>query len=515
MSQSTSSKQSASVTSNCESSGLTPWTATYRAATFKVTVQDNPWIRNQPTPKQTAFLLAGDAAEILFGGAAGPGKSTGLLMAGLQYVDVPSYAAIIFRRSFSMLALPGGLIPKSHEWLSGTAARWDEQQKLWRFPSGAVLAFGYLDAGNDRYRYQSSEFQYIAFDELTEFQEQDYLFLFSRLRRLSGSQVPLRVRAASNPGGPGHAWVKRRFIGPNAGKDGRLYMPARLTDNPHLDREQYRKSLQQLPAFVRKQLEEGDWSEYSGNVFHPGDWPRWTDAGDAFILQAKTGTRTRHVRKADVAIFCTVDPATSSKTTADYTAILTLGILPGGGLLVLDAFRERIEAGTVVDAIGRVCRTWRPGFIALETIGFSKLLYDEASRRPEIPPVREVHPQGKGKLHRAYPAVIKAERGELYLPAHDAAWLDDLETELASFTGVNDDHDDLTDCLAYAVLTAPQSTGDDTDAIVFAGPGYGMADHAQLAGPAWEAAYGTARTWTDDRTGRPRFTGGYDDPYDF
>jgi hypothetical protein len=115
--------------------------------------------------------LPADCPEILFGGAAGPGKSEALLMAALQFVDVPNYAAIIFRRTYTALARPGGLIDRAHEWLGGTAAKWDSQEKTWRFPSGAALCFGYLADSTDRYNYQSSEFQFIGFDELTEFRE--------------------------------------------------------------------------------------------------------------------------------------------------------------------------------------------------------------------------------------------------------------------------------------------------------------------------------------------------------
>ena len=176
-------------------------------------------------------------------------------MAALQYVDVPGYAAILFRRTFQDLALPGALLERSRVWLTGKA-RWNEQVKTWTFPSGAKLAFGYLDTPADKYRYQSSEFQFIGFDELTQFGEAEYLYLFSRLRRLSGSQVPLRIRAASNPGGIGHDWVRKRFL---LDPEDRQFVPAKLDDNPYLDREQYRQSLGVLDETTRRQLLDGDW----------------------------------------------------------------------------------------------------------------------------------------------------------------------------------------------------------------------------------------------------------------
>jgi hypothetical protein len=103
--------------------------------------------------------------EALFGGAAGGGKSDSLLMAALQYVDEPGYAAILFRRTYADLALPGAIMDRSKEWLSGKGARWNEREKTWTFPSGATLSFGYLEHENDKYRYQGSEFQFAGFDD--------------------------------------------------------------------------------------------------------------------------------------------------------------------------------------------------------------------------------------------------------------------------------------------------------------------------------------------------------------
>lgn len=124
-------------------------------------------------------------------------------MGGLQFVTVPGYAALLLRRTYRDLALPGALNQMGHEWLQGTAAKWSGIDNRWTFPSGATLTFGYLDTDADKYRYQSSEFQYVGFDELTQFTEDAYRYLFSRLRKRTGVNIPIRMRAASNPGGAG------------------------------------------------------------------------------------------------------------------------------------------------------------------------------------------------------------------------------------------------------------------------------------------------------------------------
>ena len=220
-------------------------------------------------------------------------------MGGLQYADVPGYAGIIFRKTFQDLTLPGALLDRAREWLAGTDAKWNGQDHMWRFPSGGTLAFGYLEHENDKYRYASAEFQYIGYDELTHFQESQYRFLFSRLRRREGLNVPLRMRGASNPGSVGHQWVKQRFL-IEGRLAGRPFIPAKLSDNPYLDRESYIASLMELDPLTRLQIMEGDWDAAAeGELFRREwfaivhDWPRQAKRvrfWDFAATEAKAGT---------------------------------------------------------------------------------------------------------------------------------------------------------------------------------------------------------------------------------
>jgi hypothetical protein len=221
-----------------------------------------------PHTKQAEFLAL-TTLEALYGGAASGGKSDALLMAALEHVHVPGYSAILLRRTYQDLNLPGAIMARSHEWLSGTDATWNGTDKRWTFPSGATLSFGYLDTDRDRFRYASAEFQFIGFDELTQFPEAWYRFLFSRLRRRKGVDVPLRMRAATNPGGIGHEWVRRRFIAPPS--DERPFIPAKLDDNPHVDADEYRKSLANLDTATRRQLEDGIWIRDSSGLVYQFD----------------------------------------------------------------------------------------------------------------------------------------------------------------------------------------------------------------------------------------------------
>jgi hypothetical protein len=225
------------------------------------------YIPHEPHAPQIAFLAL-DEREAFYGGAAGGGKSDALLMAALQYVDIPGYAALILRRTFAELDQPDAIMARSREWLASTDARWNEQKKRWTFPSGATLTFGYCKAEKDIYQYQGAAYHFVGWDELTQFSEMQYTYLFSRQRRPAegdAGDVPLRMRSASNPGGIGHAWVKKRFI--TQRKPGTVFIPAKLDDNPSLDRETYIEGLNELPEVTRRQLLDGDWGAFEGAAY--------------------------------------------------------------------------------------------------------------------------------------------------------------------------------------------------------------------------------------------------------
>ena len=223
------------------------------------------WCPHEPHPKQAEFLALTDL-EALYGGAAGGGKSDALLMAALEYVNVPGYAALLLRRTYADLALPGAIMARSHEWLAGTEAHWDGLNHRWRFPSTATVSFGYLDTERDKFRYQGAELQFIGVDEMTQFPQSWYVYLLSRLRRLKGSSVPLRARGATNPGGIGHRWVKERFVDPETAQG--PFVQAKLEDNPSLDQLEYEQSLARLDPTTRAQLRHGVWVQDSGGLVY-------------------------------------------------------------------------------------------------------------------------------------------------------------------------------------------------------------------------------------------------------
>lgn len=219
------------------------------------------WVTHKPHPKQAEFLAL-DCEDALFGGAAGGGKSDALLMAALQYAHVPGYAALILRRTYPDLTLPGAIMDRAKSWLPSEF--WNEQKRRFRLPCPgggySTLTFGHLDREKDMYSYQGAELQFVGFDEMTQFPERWALYLFSRLRKpTSGklAQVPLRFRGATNPGGLGHEWVKRRYVDPDTASG--AFVPSMLLDNPSVDREGYLRMLAKLDATTQRQLRDGMW----------------------------------------------------------------------------------------------------------------------------------------------------------------------------------------------------------------------------------------------------------------
>ena len=372
------------------------------------------WIPHSPTPKQAEFLAC-PAKEVFYGGAAGGGKSDALLMAALRYVEVPGYAALLLRRTFADLKLHGALMDRAQEWLGGTAARFNAHSSIWTFPSGASLAFGYLENENDKYRYQSAEFQFIGADELTQFSESQYRYLFSRLRRLTDSDIPLRMRSASNPGGIGHEWVRARFVDA-VDNPQRIFVPARLTDNPHLDQEGYIANLNELSAVERAQLLEGDWRVHAEGVLFKREWFKVVEHDpEVKALRIrfwdKAGTEGGGARTCGVLMAKTSD------------GLFTIEDVVSGQWSALK--REQIMRETA-ERDGRRVQVWieqEPGSGGKESA--------EASVRNLAGYVVHTERPTGDKVERAQPLAAQCEAGNVHL-VH-GAWNQDYLEELCSF----------------------------------------------------------------------------------
>ncbi len=236
---------------------------------------------------QTKFHQCG-AFEVLYGGAAGGGKTDSLLMEAARQVDKAKYKAILFRRTFPELET--SLIIRSFEWYPALGGKPKDSGKVWTFPSGAVIRFGHMEHDKDVHKHQSAQYDFIGFDELTSFTEFQYLYMFSRCRGTDPT-IKRYVRAGTNPGNLGHVWVKKRFVEGKTrfkvyryriiggaetmvGKEdpmaiSRAFIPAKLTDNPTLVKNDplYLERMKLLPAEEQRMLIDGDWDVFQGQFF--------------------------------------------------------------------------------------------------------------------------------------------------------------------------------------------------------------------------------------------------------
>lgn len=455
------------------------------------------YVPHKPWPKQLAFCML-PHREALYGGAAGGGKSEALLMAALMYVDVPNYSAIIFRLSLTDLQQNEGLLSRALEWLSP----WPEVKYVphlhtFKFPSGARLTFGFMGNYTAWQHYQGASYQFIGWDELTQHQEYYYLEMMSRLRRVKChkhggreggalpddpncveclqyaglSRVPLRVRSTSNPGGPGHLWVKKRFKIHRdratgnwvSGVAHRPFIAATFLDNPALDQESYAQSLEELDEARRAQLKEGDWDKLSSGRYKQEWFREYSYHGGYYSLHLPGGS-FKNYHEDELSVFCVVDVACSVRTGVaeesfyrhyqpSWTVIGTFGATPNGKLLVLDIVRFQEEAPHIFQAMRGVVGRWKPMFVAVDCVGPGRPIAQIAASHGI--PVKEVDTRrvpgtwSFDKIANSAEAQAHAKAGRIFLP-EDAPWLNDFLSELTCWTGHPHETDDQVDVLSNA-----------------------------------------------------------------
>jgi|TARA_Y100001951_G_scaffold102437_1_gene109113 predicted phage terminase large subunit-like protein len=357
-------------------------------------------------------------------------------MSALQYVDVPHYSAILFRRTYADLALPGALMDRFLMWIGQEEdVHWNANSYTASFPSGARISFGYLNNAQDYLRYKGAEFQFIGMDEVTEIREADYRYLFSRLRRpASGplAKVPLRMRCASNPA---PNWVRQRFI-VEGKSEKRVFVPSFLSDNPGIDSDSYRQSLQALDPIERRRLEEGDWwATTLGSLF---------DRESVVIIDSneipQLTSTARAIRFWDLAA---TEPS-SSNPDPDWT-VGTLMMFDQGISYILDVRRIRSRGEKVEQLIAQTAYEDGPTVairMEMEPGSSGKALVDQYARYI-LPGYDFVGMRATGdKVTRARPFAAAVANGNVR--AIRGPWLTDWLDELSSFPEACS-HDDQVD----------------------------------------------------------------------
>lgn len=244
----------------------------------------------EPNKGPQTWAMMASETELLYGGAAGGGKSDWLLMRALVQIEKPGYRALILRKTFGDLA---DLIARAKELYPLVGGTYHETDHRWTFPtsgSPATVEFGFFEIWKHHERYRGRAFAFIGVDELGDWKEERFwLFLMSRLRAVAAG-IAVQMCATANPGGEGHGWIKRRWITP-CGHLGervlqtttevmgrsvtltRRFIPSKVTDNPHLieNNPLYVAQLNELPLTMRKQLLGGDWNAGEGMAFEELD----------------------------------------------------------------------------------------------------------------------------------------------------------------------------------------------------------------------------------------------------
>lgn len=250
-------------------------------------IPDNVHVVWQPNPGPQTWLLTCPVFEVLFGGARGGGKSDGVLGEWASHADQYGANAIglCVRRERTQLV---ELIERSKVLYTPMGAKFDGTDKMWRFPNGARLRFAYLESDNDAIAYQGHSYTRIYVEEMGTFPNPAPIFMLMATLR-SGAGVPPRFIATANPGGPGHSWIKARYIDPapmgmkiikgefknpfngEIIQKERIFIPSKITDNKYTNTPEYIGNLYMAgnEELVKAWL-LGDWNVMLGAYF-----PEW------------------------------------------------------------------------------------------------------------------------------------------------------------------------------------------------------------------------------------------------
>ena len=408
-----------------------------------------------PEPQDTQRLFL-EATEdiVIYGGAAGGGKTFATLLDAAQHVTTPGYNAAIFRRTYAQITNPKSVLDESRGLYYQINGALTLSPMQWRFPSGATISLRHLQHAKDIYTYQGAQICKIYFEELTHFTEEQFWYLLSRNRSTCG--IPCQFKATTNP--DADSWVARLlswwigddgfpipercertrwFIRENGVimwgdsreelEDGRgdvqpksvRFIPAKLSDNAILSRldPAYRSNLMAQSRVERSRLLDGNWKTKSDGGIIRYDWLQTYRAAPAF---------ERIIQSWDTA-------ATNTKTSA-YWGCTTWGLYQGKHYLI-DAYWDRHQYASGYKAVVAQAHKWRPNRVLIENKSTGITLLQDLPRDSAFPfPVVSIQPH-KDKLARLDGESPWFESGRVLLPA-DARWRSDIEMMLVGFPNV-------------------------------------------------------------------------------
>jgi predicted phage terminase large subunit-like protein len=435
-----------------------PGTPTERnLALLQATVLANPWIpdgsfgwadgKNHriPSKPQARFYLANEE-RVLFGGAAGGGKSEALLCAALQYADIGGHAGMIVRKNFTALNKPGALMDRAESWLKGRGAAFDRYNHTWTFPSGYRLTFVAMDSASAVEIIQGAEFCAAFIDEAGQLTKKQLEFIYSRLRRPTGSIIPMRYYLASNPDGPSEMDLFHEFVEPftKGQKSDSLFIPANSESNPHIDAE-YRERLGKLSPVMRAKFLLGQWCVKAEGLYFKRD---------KFIKIPRSEVPTEFdaiVRAWDLAA---TEP-NRDNTNPDWTRGLLVGIVDGRFYIIdMKSLRHRpFEVENLIKKTAAADGREVTIVLPQDPGQAGKVQYAYWAARLAGLSIKKDSLSGNKEL-RAQPVSSSVDAKNVYVV--EAAWTEELLDELCSFPPSNDEvHDDIVDALSSAWLWLP------------------------------------------------------------
>lgn len=226
----------------------------------------------QPLSAKQAAFLAATEDEVLYGGAKGGKKTESLVMLHLQQIAHPRYKGLILRETFPELV---EIMDRCRKYYPKLGARWSAGDNRWIFPSGASVEIGYCESAQDTERYQGREWTVITYDELGNLRDEKAWDILMGEVRSPDPDLICMARGSANPGGKGHAWLKRRYV--TATQRGKViyqdpatgirrrFIPAKVSDNPiYRNDAKYMARLLALPDVLRRQRLDGDWDAGEG-----------------------------------------------------------------------------------------------------------------------------------------------------------------------------------------------------------------------------------------------------------
>jgi len=431
-----------------------------------------PIIKPQPGP-QEAFMSS-QADIVIYGGAAGGGKTFALLMEAIRHINNKAFRCAIFRRTYTQVKQPGGLWDESGELYPLLGGKSNSSDTLsWRFPSGMKVTFNYLQAEKDIYQYQGAQIPLIMFDEVTHFSERQFFYMLSRVRSTSG--VKGYIRATCNPdpdswvarfidwwiqedGYPdaSRAGVIRWFIrkgddiiwgdtreklveqyGPKTRPKSVTFIPATLSDNQILmDKDpEYESNLDALPMVERAQLKGGNWKiKPAAGTYFKRDQFLYCDIQDVPKIKRKVRYWDRAATEPN-----------ASNPDPDWTVGVLMGICELGRPYVLDVERFRQgPAGVVRNIKAAAARDGTGVEIGIEQDPGQAGKSEAQSLISALSGYRcKAVRADKKKVIRALPYSAQVQAGNVTIVR--APWNDAYGRELESFDGSERGKDDQVD----------------------------------------------------------------------